>query len=98
MDRLKGLISHYAPPDPQKMQAATQAGKANADVSGDIATLTFNDYYKPGDKVAFAFVTAAKKLQSYNVDTYLDDPRKDMVTLRNQFASLPDGTNYLQET
>jgi hypothetical protein len=37
-------------------------------------------------------------LQSYNVNTYLDDPKKDIVTLTNQFAALPDGTNYLQQT
>ncbi len=98
MDRLKSLIGHYAPPDPQRMQAAMQAGKASTNVSGDVATLTFNDYYKAGDKVAFAFDTQARKVQSYDVNTYLDDPKKDIVTLTNQFASLPDGTNYLQET
>jgi hypothetical protein len=32
------------------------------------------------------------------VNTYLDDPKKDIVTLANQFASLPDGTNYPQQT
>lgn len=41
---------------------------------------------------------AAKKLASYNINIYLDDPKKDVVTLTNQFASLPDGTNYLQQT
>jgi hypothetical protein len=41
---------------------------------------------------------AAKRWASYNVNTYLDDPKKDVVTLTNQFASLPDGTNYLQQT
>jgi hypothetical protein len=32
------------------------------------------------------------------VATYLDDPVKDVITLTTQFASLPDGTNYLQQT
>jgi hypothetical protein len=97
-DRLKSLISHYVPPDPEKMKSTAQAGNANAGVAEGVATLTFNDYYKPGDKVAFAFDTTAKKLKSYNVNTYLDDPQKDVVTLTNHFASLPDGTNYLQQT
>jgi hypothetical protein len=97
-DRLKSLVSHYAPPDPQRMQAAAQAGNANLNISEDNTTLTFTDYYKPGDKVAFAFDTTAKKLKSYDVNTYLDDPKKDIVTLTNQFASLPDGTNYLEQT
>lgn len=97
-DRLKSLVSHYVPPEPQKLQAAAQAGHANIGVAEGIATLTFNDYYKLGDKVALAFDTTAKKLKSYNVDTYLDDPKKDVVSLTNQFASLADGTNYLQQT
>jgi hypothetical protein len=98
MDRLKGLISHYAPPDPQKIQAAKEAGRVNSAVSGGSATITVHDYYKTGDQVAFGFDPGAKKLTSYNVSTYLDDPKKDIVTLTNQFASLPDGTNYLQQT
>lgn len=97
-ERLKSLVSHYAPPNPEMIQAAMQAGKSSLNVSGGVATITFADYYKPGDKVAFGFETAAKKLQSYDVNTYLDDPKKDIVTLTNQFASLPDGTNYLQQT
>jgi hypothetical protein len=97
-ERLKSLVSHYAPPNPEMIQNSVQAGKASLNLSGGVATITFSDYYKPGDQVAFAFDTAAKKLQSYNVNTYLDDPKKDIVTLTNQFAMLPDGTNYLQQT
>jgi hypothetical protein len=43
------------------------------------------------------FDTAAKKISSVNVNTYMDDP-KDKVTLTVQMASLPDGTNYAQQT
>ena len=96
--RLKSLIGHYAPPDPEMIQAAAAAGNASLNASGGVVTLTFVNYYKPGDKVAFAFDTAEKRLRSYDVNTYLDDPKKDIVTLTNQFASLPDGTNYLQQT
>jgi hypothetical protein len=97
-DRLKSLISHYAPPDSQRMQAAAQAGRANLNIAQGVATLAFRDYYKAGDQVAFTFDTVAKKLTSYDVNTYLDDPKQDVVTLTNQFASLPDGTNYLAQT
>jgi hypothetical protein len=62
-DRLKSLVSHYAQPDPQKMQAAAKAGKANLNISADATTLDFNDYYKPRDKVAFTFDTARRSLQ-----------------------------------
>jgi hypothetical protein len=98
MDRLKGLISHYAPPNPQKIQEAKEGGRVKSEVAGGLATITVQDYYKAGDQVAFGFDVAAKKLASYNVNTYLDDPKKDVVTLTNQFASLPDGTNYLEHT
>jgi hypothetical protein len=97
MESLQSLIGHYAPPDPQKMQAAMQSGKAHVDSSGGVATVSFDDYYKQGDKLSLAFDTAAKKIRSYNVNTYLDDP-KEVVTLNNQFADLTDGTNYLQQT
>jgi hypothetical protein len=98
IQRLKSLISHYTPPDPEKLQAAMQAGNGSMNAAEGIVTLTFTNYYKPGDKVAFGFDTAGKKLRSYDVNTYLDDPVKDTVTLTNQFASLPDGTNHVQQT
>ena len=51
-----------------------------------------------GDKVTFGFDPSPKKLVSYDVNTWLDDPQKDIVTLNNQFATLPNGPNYLQQT
>jgi hypothetical protein len=99
MDRLKSLISHYASLDSQAMQAAFQSGKANLNLSSaGTALLTFTDYYKPGDQISFTLSAATKKLQSYDVNTYLDDPKKDLVTVTNAFSSLPDGTRYLQQT
>ena len=98
MERVGSLVSRYVPPDPQKMQASFQAGKANLNpVGGQIASLVFQDYAKPGDKVTLAFNTAAKKLQSYTVDTYLDSPQ-DLVNLKAEFSSLPDGTSYVGHT
>jgi hypothetical protein len=98
MSRFKALIGHYVPPDPQRMQASFQAGKANLNRSSSgLASLSFVDYYKAGDKVAIGFDTAAKKFSSYDVNSYLDSPQ-DVVTMTNQFAGLPDGTNYLQQT
>jgi hypothetical protein len=43
------------------------------------------------------FNLAAKKLQSYTVNTYLDNPQ-DVVTLTAEFSSLPDGTNSIAHT
>ena len=98
MDRVGSLISRYVPPDPQKMQTGFQAGNANLNLSsGGSGSLIFQDYAKPGDKVTFVFNHAAKKLQSYTVDTYLDNP-EDVVTLTAEFSSLPDGTSYIAHT
>jgi len=95
MDRVGSLLRRYIPPDPQAMQAAFAAGKVTLiPVSGQ---LVFNDYAKPGDKVTVTFDQATKRLLSFAVATYLDAP-KDTVTVNARFSSLPDGTNFLQES
>ena len=62
-----------------------------------MAQIVFKDYALPGDQMTLSFDTAAKKITAVNVNTYMDNP-KDVVTLAVQFASLPDGTNYVQQT
>ena len=47
--------------------------------------------------MTLSFNMATKKITSLNVNTWMDDP-KDVVTLAVQFASLPDGTNYSQQS
>jgi len=54
-----------------------QAGKAYVDSPGGVATVTFDDSYKQGDKLSLAFDTAAKKIRSYDVNTYPDDPKEE---------------------
>jgi hypothetical protein len=97
-ERVKSLISHYVPPEPDMIQAAQQAGHASVNPGAGFVTIVFTDYYKPGDKLTIGFDPQAKKLRSYDVATYLDDPVKDVVTMTTQFASLPDGTNHVQQT
>ena len=99
MEEVKGLLAMYVPPNPQRMQAAFQSKnvslqKDNGDGTADLA---FNDYAKPGDKMTIGFDTNSKKISTINVNTYLDEP-KDAVTLGVQMASLPDGTNYTQQS
>jgi len=95
--QLKDLISHYAPPDPDMIQAAIKAGNVSVTPSSGTVTLTIVNYYQPGDKVTFVVDRTTKKLLSYDVNTYLND-QSDVVTLANQFATLPDGTNHIQQT
>jgi hypothetical protein len=95
MDRVGSLMRRYVPPDPQAMQAAFQSGKASLTPGSGV--VTFVDYAKPGDKVTLAFDVQAKVIRSFNVATYLDDP-KDAVNLQADFSALPDGTNYLEHS
>jgi hypothetical protein len=96
--RLKSLVGEYVPPNRDKIQDAFQAGNASMTPSGGMVSLALSNYYKPGDKMIFAFDTAAKKIRSLTVDSYLDDPKTDVVTLSVNFASLPDGANYAANT
>jgi hypothetical protein len=97
MNDVKNLLTMYVPPDPQKMQQAFQAGKASLNPAGGVVNLVFTDYAQPGDQMTLAFDTATKKIVSLNINTYMGSA-KDAVTLKVEMASLPDGTNYAQQT
>jgi len=97
MGQVKSLLGMYVPPDPQKIGQAYQAGKVSLNPAGGGVNLVFTDYAQPGDQMTLVFDTAARKVSSVNVNTYMDNP-KDKVTLTVQMASLPDGTNYAQQT
>ena len=98
MQDVKAVLSMYVPPDPQKMQTAYQAGKVSFNpVPPDAVNLVFTDYAQPGDKMTLTFGTAAKKITTLNISSYMGEV-KDAVTLQVQMASLPDGTNYEQQT
>jgi hypothetical protein len=99
MGQVQVLLAKYVPPDPQSMQQALQSGKVSLtpNASSGVTQIAFKDYALAGDQMTLSFDTAAKKISSVNVNTYLDEP-KDVVTLAVQFTSLPDGTNYVQQT
>ena len=97
MQDVKAVLSMYVPPDPQKMQAAYQAGKVSLNPVPGKVNLVFADYAQPGDKMTLTFDTATKKITGLNIDTYMGE-EKDAVTLKVQMGSLPDGTNYEQQT
>ena len=97
MEDVKGVLNMYVPPDPQKMQQAFQAGKVSFNPADGLVNLIFTDYAQPGDRMTLTFDPASKKITSLNVSTYMGEA-KDAVTLQVQMASLPDGTNYAQQT
>lgn len=97
MEQVKNLLAMYVPPNPQAMAQAFQAGNAslNPNPAGQAVEIVFKNYAQPGDQMTLAFDTAARRVKSLNVDTYMDNPN-DVVTLAVEMASLPDGTNYVQ--
>jgi hypothetical protein len=97
MDEVKGVLAMYVPPDPQKMQQAYQAGKVSLNPAGGGVNLIFTSYAQPGDQMTLTFNTAAKKITSLRINTYMGQ-EKDAVTLQVQMATLPDGTTYEQQS
>jgi hypothetical protein len=97
MQDVKAILSMYVPPDPQKMQAAFQAGKVSLNPVSGAVNLVFADYAQPGDKMTLTFDPTTKKITGLNISTYMGE-EKDGVTLRVQMGTLPDGTSYEQQT
>jgi len=97
MGDVKSVLGMYVPPDPQRMQEAYQAGKVSLNPSGGVVNLIFRDYAQPGDQMTLTFDPATKRPISLSISTYMGES-KDAVTLQAQMATLPDGTNYVQQT
>jgi len=100
MEQVQALVKEYVPPDPKKIQAAQAAGNVSMQpaTADGIAAMNIKNYVKQGDLVKLGFDTSAKKLRSFDVNSYTDNPQSDPVTLTVTFASLPDGTNYVQQS
>ena len=97
MGQVTTVLALYLPPDPQKMEQAKEAGNLSANPVPGAVNLIFKNYVQPGDQLTLTFDTTAKKIASVNVNTFMGDTQ-DAVTLQVQMASLPDGTNYAQQT
>jgi hypothetical protein len=98
LEKVAALVKDYVPPDPQNIQAAEAAGNVSVQPGAQGAvTLTIKNYLKMGDSLALGFDTAAKKMSSYNVNSYVEKPKDDVVTLAVTFGRLDDGTSYPQQ-
>jgi hypothetical protein len=99
MQQVQSLLSMYVPPNPELIQQAMQKHNVSIDktMGSSLTNIVFKNYAKQGDQMTLGFDTAAKKIATINVNTYMDKP-DDAVTLAVQMSSLPDGTNYAQQT
>ena len=98
-EQIADLAKQYTQPDPQRLQAALQAGNISLVPGGGEGEikLVIKNYVKPGDSLTLVFNRQQKGIQSVQVASYLDGP-SDAVTIAAQFAKLPDGTNHVAST
>jgi hypothetical protein len=94
MEKAAALVHQYVPPDPQKIQEAQKAGNVAVQPAGGVTTLNVKSYLKTGDSLTLGFDPAAKAMRSYAVQSYVEKPKDDDLTLNVKFNSLPDGTTY----
>lgn len=96
IERSLTLIHRYVPPSPETMKVVFDAGNVGLGdaVPGQFA-LRFNNYWQAGDSLTFSFDTTTRRLRQMSIDSYLSDPKEDVVTLAVAFDTLPDGTNHV---
>ncbi len=94
MEQAAALVHQYVPPDAQKIQAAQSAGNVSVQPAGGVTTLNVKSYLKPGDSLALGFDAAAKAMRTYAVQSYVEKPKDDDLTLTVKFNSLPDGITF----
>jgi len=93
------MVKLYVPPDPNRIQAARDKGKASLHMiqPGKRVRLEFRDYRLAGDTLGVEIDLTNNRLLGLKVSTHLADP-EDAVTLDVKFASLKDGTGYPAKT
>lgn len=97
MEKVAALVHDYVPPAPARIQAAQAAGNVSTQPSGTAVNLAIKNYLKPGDVVTVGADSAAKRLTSYKVQSFVEKPKEDDVTLNVTFGALQDGTFYPQQ-
>lgn len=93
MQEAIALVKEYVPPDPERIQAAKDAGKLSLvppDPQGNVK-VTISDYLKVGDSLAIDLNVATNLITGMTVSSYTDKA-KHTVGLNVSFGSLADGT------
>jgi hypothetical protein len=95
-EQIAALAKQYAQFDPDTFQDAYQKGNVSfqPDPGDGTVNLIIKSFLKPGDSVTLGFNPKQKGLQSFVVDSYLNDP-KDAVKINVQFAKIPNGPNHV---
>jgi len=96
MQNAMELIKSYVPPDPERIEAAKNAGKVALTPAGSSLRIDVRDYEKPGDILTFELDTVRNTLLGLKVATWLENA-KDKVTMTTAFGTLDDGATYPAE-
>lgn len=90
------LVHQYVPPDPQRIQQSTDAGKMSMSPQdgGRRMQLVFKDYLKAGDSLSVDIEVATNRLLGMSVASYLDESTADAIQMNVAMGVLPDGTIY----
>ena len=99
MQEAVGLIKQYVPPDPERIEAAKQAGKLSVTPPNDkgMVHVVIKDYLKEGDSVSIDLNAAQGLLSGMGISTYTNK-EKNAVDLKVSMGTLTDGTIYPAKT
>ena len=93
MEQAAALVHRYLPPDQERIQRSTDAGKTSIHIlePNKRARIDFRDYLQPGDVLGVEIDLANNHILGLSVTSALD---KDPVALVVRFDQFPDGTIY----
>ena len=98
MQAIAELVHDYIRPDPVNTRGAWRSGKAAISPRpGGWTALVFDDYLKPGDRLAIELDPVAGKIRLVTVSTYTGKAG-DIVTFTTRYDDLADGTNHARQS
>ena len=99
MNEAVALVKSYIPPDPVRIQAASDAGKTSVHLTGPDkrAVVEFRDYHVTGDSLSLDADFGSNTVHGVSVKSFLGEDR-DPVTLNVTFGKLDVGAGYPAQT
>ncbi len=96
IERAKGLVHRYIPPDPALIQKASDAGRMSIRPMGQRMVVELEDYVESGDLLGVEMDLQSNRLLGVQVKSYLEKP-EDSVGLVVRLGALADGATYPEE-
>jgi len=99
MERAQVLITQYIPPEPDRIQAAKDAGSISVTPQGDgtIQLLILN-FVKAMDQFSLNIYPSTSLIQKITIKSYLEDEPKQVITMDVAFTTMSSGVNHPSKT